>query len=200
MLFKELEEPITYKKDTTTINELNKLKNFKKLLLKKNKINQDIKLLEYGLSGENKVLYELQNSHIGMYILHNMYFEYNNLNCQIDFIVITHENIYYIECKNLMGNMEIDENGNFNRVINYHNKTYREGMYSPYTQVIRHTDFMRKIALDNVKSFSKIIMGPIFDKTHIPLVVFVNDKTIIKDDKAPKKIQEHVIKIDQLIR
>lgn len=61
---------VLYKEDTTTQKELDKVKEYLKLHPNKNLENK-VKLFEYGLEGEKQVLYELEHSGIGMYILHN---------------------------------------------------------------------------------------------------------------------------------
>ncbi len=52
------------------------------------KINEDIKLLSYGITGERNVAYELKNSHMPILILHDLFLQYNDLTAQIDFVVI----------------------------------------------------------------------------------------------------------------
>lgn len=47
-------------------------------------------------------MFELKNSHMPMYILHDIFFEENGLTTQIDYIVITRKVILIIECKTSM--------------------------------------------------------------------------------------------------
>jgi len=44
-----------------------------------------------------------------MYILHDIYLEVDGLSAQIDYIVVTRKIIFIIECKNLIGNIEVDK-------------------------------------------------------------------------------------------
>lgn len=53
-------------------------------------------------------MFELKNSHMPMYILHDIFFEENGLTTQIDYIVITRKVILIIECKNLYGNITVN--------------------------------------------------------------------------------------------
>ena len=86
-------------------------------------IEKQISLAKYGEIGENNVAFELKSSGMDMYILHDIYLETEALSAQIDYLVVTRKHIYVIECKNLIGNIEIDSNGNFVRTYEYHEKT-----------------------------------------------------------------------------
>lgn len=92
---------VLYKEDTTTQKELDRMKEYLKNHPNKDLENK-VKLFEYGLAGEKQVLYELLHSGIGMYILHNVSFEYKGKAAQIDFVVITARCTYFIECKNFI--------------------------------------------------------------------------------------------------
>ena len=81
----------------------------------KDKIDEQIIIAEAGLKGEKQIAFELKNSGMDMLIMHDLYLEKNDLSAQIDFLVITRKHIFVIECKNLYGNIEIDEKGNFIR-------------------------------------------------------------------------------------
>lgn len=45
----------------------------------------------------------------------------------------------------MIGNIEIDNQGNFIRSYKYGNKWIKEGIYSPITQNQRHLDVMKRI-------------------------------------------------------
>lgn len=157
-------------------------------------VQNDIKLLQIGLSGENKILYELLNSNIPMYIFHDVRYGFDGLDAQIDFVIVTSYKIFIIECKNIIGNVIVNSDGNFIREFN--NK--REGMYSPLTQNKRHMDIVL-----NIMYSKKGLLGKLFfDKTikqHIEsLIVFVNPKTIIKKKYAPKSIRNKILRADEI--
>ena len=78
-------------------------------------LQNELRLCEVGLQGEKEIEFELSNANIGMYVLHDVNIEYQDLKAQIDYIIITPAYSYYIECKNLIGNVIIDSNGNFSR-------------------------------------------------------------------------------------
>ena len=163
-------------------------------------IEQDINLLEYGLVGEERILFELRNSHIPMYVLHDVYIEHEGLTAQIDFIVITPKINFIIECKNLFGNIEINEKGDFIRTI-YYGKAYKkEGIYSPITQNKRHLDLIRQIKIacrGNI--VTKTIVDKSFDSFYKGIVVLANPKTVLNDKNAPKEIKSQVIRADNLV-
>lgn len=79
------------------------------------KIDNQIRIAKYGIMGENNIAFELKNSGMDMYVLHDIYLEVNGLSAQIDYIVITRKRVYIIECKNMFGNIDIDNTGAFVR-------------------------------------------------------------------------------------
>lgn len=87
----------------------------------------------------------MKNSGMDMYILHDIYLETGDLTAQIDYIVITRQHIYVIECKNLIGNIYVDNKGAF--VCNYEvsGKKIKDGIYSPVTQNQRHLQVMKEV-------------------------------------------------------
>ena len=90
-------------------------------------IEQNIKLLSYGVIGEKNVAYELKNSHMPILILHDLYLEHKDLTAQIDYVVIDQRFILVIECNNMVGDMEITSSGNFIRYFKSANgKVYKK--------------------------------------------------------------------------
>jgi len=74
-LFNRMKEPVFLKESSDAEVQLEKLKELEPLLNSEglNIIKQDIKCLEYGIAGEKNIEFELKNSHIPMYILHDIY-------------------------------------------------------------------------------------------------------------------------------
>ena len=98
MLFKDkLKEPVIYKGSNKAIKT-----HTSKELEKK------ARLIQYGIEGEENILFELKNSHFPMYVLHDIYMVDHDLSAQIDYIIITPSMVYFIECKNLIGTIMID--------------------------------------------------------------------------------------------
>lgn len=203
MLFSQLKkEPIFLKKSSNNENQLEKLKKIRDSLNVQGKkiINRDMKLLEYGIAGEGTIEFELKNSHIPMYILHDIYLEDGGLSAQIDYIVVTKKLCFVIECKNLYGNIDINNTGSFVRTVEFGGKKNREGLYSPITQNKRHIDLMKKISIkEKNNKFRKALAENKFNEIHRPLVVLSNPKTILNAKFAKKEVKEQVIRADQLV-
>ena len=189
---------VLYKEDTTTQKELDRMKEYLKTHPNKDLENK-VKLFEYGLAGEKEVLYELLHSGIGMYILHNVSFEYKGKSAQIDFVVITARCTYFIECKNFVGNITINSKGDFVRTYMKNNRKVTEGTYNPITQSKRHLEIIKEENYDNANILYKMNFEKTFDSFHDYIVVMANPKTIINDKYAPKNIKERLVKADQII-
>lgn len=189
---------VLYKEDTTTQKELDRMKEYLKTHPNKDLENK-VKLFEYGLAGEKEVLYELLHSGIGMYILHNVSFEYKGKSAQIDFVVITARCTYFIECKNFIGNITINSKGDFVRTYMKNNRKVTEGTYNPITQSKRHLEIIKEENYDNANILYKMNFEKTFDSFHDYIVVMANPKTIINDKYAPKNIKERLVKADQII-
>ena len=166
----------------------------------KNNIATQIKLATYGKMGEDNVAFELKNSGIDMYVLRDIYLEIGDLSAQIDYIVITRKYIYILECKNLIGNIEIDNSGSFIRTYELFGKRIKEGIYSPITQNQRHLQVLKNVRKDSKGNFlTKIAFEKFFQENYKSLVVLANPKTYLNAKFAKKEIKEQVIRADQLI-
>ncbi|NLZ73392.1 MAG: NERD domain-containing protein, partial [Bacteroidales bacterium] len=134
-LFDRLKEPVFLKESSNAEVQLEKLKALEPLLNPEGQalIRQDIKCLEYGIAGEKNIAFELKNSHMPMYILHDLYLEDGDLSAQIDYLVFTKKICFVIECKNLIGDIEINGAGDFIRTTEFGGRKKKEGIYSPIT-------------------------------------------------------------------
>ena len=166
----------------------------------KEEINKQIKLASYGLVGEKNIAFELKNSDIDMYILHDVYFEYNDMSAQIDYMVFTRRRVYIIECKNIIGNIEIDNNDRFIRTYELFGKQIREGIYSPITQNERHRVVIKNIRLQDKNIIKKLFFDKAFDDNYKSIVVLANPKNILNDRFAKKEVKSKVIRADQLVK
>ncbi|WP_242959497.1 NERD domain-containing protein [Clostridium tertium] len=159
-----------------------------------------MKIATLGELGENNIAFELKNSGIPMYILHDICLETNELSAQIDYIVVTRKVIFIIECKNLIGNIEINSQGNFIRTYSFNGKFIKEGIYSPITQNERHLEVLKRIKKESKSNFiSKMLFDKYFNDNYKSLVVLANPKTVLNSRYAKKEIKDKVIKADQLI-
>ena len=192
MIFNRLKEPVFIKTDSELEKKINSLRHMKNNGVNNSYLDSQLITTSLGLEGEKQIEYELSTASFGMYILHDIFLTYKDLTCQIDYIVITPAKIYYIECKNLIGNITINENGDFVRSYYNGKKMVVEGMYSPLRQSKRHLDLVHKRwSLNNKGLFSGL--------REKAICVIANKKSIVNDRFAPKDIKKDVIKIDRLI-
>jgi len=74
-----LKKPHFYKVDSDAKNQLKQLK---ELLITvpsnvKSQVEQDIKMLTYGIIGEDNVAFELNNSYLPIIVLHDLHIEFD---------------------------------------------------------------------------------------------------------------------------
>lgn len=197
-----MKEPVFLRESNQLSKQIEKLKELEPLLNEEGKtlLRQDIKNLEYGIIGEKNIAFELKNSHMPMYILHDIYLEDGELNAQIDYMVFTRKLCFVIECKNLYGNIEINNQGDFIRTMEFGKIKKREGIYSPITQNQRHLELMKKLKTENKNNgFIKFFTNKYFYEFTKPVVVLANPKTILDDRYAKKEVKEKVIRADKLV-
>lgn len=200
--FNKMSEPVFLKRNSGLEEQLEKLRGLETLLNEegKAKLRQDIRNLEAGILGEQNIAFELENSHMPMYIIHDLYLRDGDLTSQIDYLVVTRKICFVIECKNLYGNIEIDNQGTFVRTIEFGRQTRREGIYSPITQNQRHMALLRKLRLEQSKGFlSRFLRGRSFDEDHRAIVVLANPRTVLDARYAKKEVKSQVIRADHLV-
>ncbi|MBR5319976.1 MAG: NERD domain-containing protein [Peptococcaceae bacterium] len=200
-IFDKMKEPVFLKESTSLQEQLAQLEALQTTdsLLQK-QIQKDIKLLKYGIAGEEKIAFELKNSHMPMFVLHDLYIEYNGLSAQIDYLIVTKGKAFLVECKNLYGNIEINNNGDFIRTMKYGAHFEKEGIYSPITQNLRHLELLKAIRRDQPLNFlQKLIFEKSFSELYCPVVVLANPQTVLYAKYAKKEVKEQVIRADQLI-
>lgn len=200
-IFDKIKNPVFLKEDSEAEKQLSALQDLKGQLAGNalEKIEQEINRVEAGIIGEKQVRFELENSHIPMFVLHDLFLEDEGLKAQIDYLVLTRKNVYVIECKNLYGNIEINNSGNFIRSYQYKGKTFKEGIYSPITQNERHIELIKAIRGKTKNILTKAIFEKYFDENYHPIVVLANPKTVLNDKYAKKEIKNKVIRVDQLV-
>ncbi len=165
----------------------------------KQEIEKQIKIASYGLAGEKNIIYELKNSDIDMLILHDLYFEHEDLQAQIDFMIFTRKHNYVIECKNLIGNIEVDSMGNFIRSYELFDRKIKEGIYSPVTQNERHKLVIKKLRAQTKNAFMKVFFEKFFDENYKSLIVLSNPKTYLNAKFAKKEIKDQIVRADMLV-
>ena len=205
LLFNNFDDTIFVKESTDLESRYNALSK----LIDENPNNDDIKqalyIVKKGLDGEKEIAYQLKKSNLGLYVLHDINIEYEDMKAQIDYIVISKAYTYFIECKNLYGNITVNENGDFIRTYLYNGKQYKKGIYSPLRQVEAQRDVYKKIwnnSLSSNKFFNSVrraIAGPHFEEYRKVLVVAANHDTILNTRFAPKDIKNKIIRSDALV-
>lgn len=203
MVFFNVEkEPTFLKENSSAVEQIEKLKEFYENVNDEGKtiIDNDIKLLEAGIYGENQIIFELKNSHVPMVVLQDIYLEHNGLSAQIDFMIFTRGFIFVVECKNLVGNITIDNAGNFTRIFDYGKYKKKEGLYSPVTQNKRHLELIKQRILDKQTNIiARKLAEKSFEQNFKSVVVLANPKTALSAKFAPKEIKNSVIRADQLV-
>lgn len=199
-IFNKFTETVFCKESSESEKQIKALKELIEQYPDDEKLKRELKLCEIGLQGEKQIEFELKNANIGMYVLHDVNLVYGDLKAQIDYLVITPAYNYFIECKNLIGNITVDSQGNFNREFYYGNRKIKEGMYSPLSQAQRHVEVYKKIWNENHSD----IISQLFGKRNLDvwnksLVVMANSKNILNLKNAPKACKEKVIKSDRLV-
>lgn len=201
-LFNTHSTPIFLKEDSTTAEQIARLKELQEKATGKVKddIAREINLASYGEIGEKNIAFELKNSGMPMYIIHDLHLQFEDLSAQIDYVVVTRKMVFFIECKNLYGNIDIDNQGNFVRSYPWNGRTVKEGIYSPITQNQRHLEVYKQLNRSNKKNFiMRIGFEKGFDSFHKSIVVLANPKTVLNAKYAKKEIKDQVIRADQLI-
>ncbi|MBR5303888.1 MAG: NERD domain-containing protein [Candidatus Gastranaerophilales bacterium] len=195
-------EPTFLKENSSAVEQIEKLKELYENVNDEGKtiIDNDIKLLEAGIYGENQIVFELKNSHVPMIVLQDIYLEHNGLSAQIDFMIFTRGFIFVVECKNLVGNITIDNAGNFTRIFDYGKYKKKEGLYSPITQNKRHLELIKQRILDKQTNIiARKLAEKSFEQNFKSVVVLANPKTALSAKFAPKEIKNSVIRADQLV-
>lgn len=193
-------ETIFLKEESTLQEEYDALKKLNEEYPNNKMIKQKLYTVKKGLEGENEIAYQLKKSNIGMYVLRDVKLKYKDLTAQIDYVIITPIFIYYVECKNLIGNIRVTDKGEFVREYNVGGKKIRKGMYSPLRQVEAQREVVRKIWEDSNSSIIKLFASKNFNYYRRVLVVAANQDTILNTNRAPKDMKYKVLRADSLVR
>ena len=194
--------PVFIKETSSTDDRLRQLEEIRDSLPpeKRSGVEKDIKLLSAGRFGEENILFELKNSHLPLYVIRDLYLEHQGLTAQIDFLILTPKRNFVVECKNLIGNIEINERGDFIRTFHSGKQFWKEGIYSPLTQNRRHLNLLREIGMEQQSNFvSRTFYHKSFENLYRPIVVLANSKTLLKASQAPLEIRNQVIRLDHMI-
>lgn len=193
-------DTIFYKENSDLQEKYDSLKKLNNEFPNNEGILNELFIVKKGLDGENEISYQLKKSNIGMYVLRDIKVKYEDLTAQIDYVIITPVYIYYVECKNLVGNITVNDHGDFIREYFNNGKKYRKGMYSPLRQVEAQREVIRKIWESNSSTLKKLLASQYFNNYRRVLVVAANQDTILDTSKAPNDIKYKILRADSLIR
>ena len=194
--------PVFLKSNNQTEDYINKLKEVLQTCPAdlREEIEKQIALAEYGRRGEESISFELKNSGMDMYILQDICLQHGDLSAQIDYMIVTRKRVYIIECKNMIGDIEINNSGDFIRTYQLKGRRIKEGIYSPITQNARHLQIIkdvRKSSRSNI--ITKKIFENTFDDNYKSIVVLANPKTVLYAKYAKKEVKEQIVRVDQLV-
>lgn len=165
----------------------------------RDRLDQNIRMAQAGIVGEERIRYELMTSHYPLIVIHDLNLERGGVGAQIDYLVVTPYNTYVLECKNLVGNIEIDSRGAFVRTFGTGKNRRREGIYSPITQNERHIELIKAIVKSKHGRVIQFAQRFFLDDYYHSVVVLANEKTLLTANDAPEEICRQVIRADQLM-
>ena len=193
-------DTVFYKENSDLQNKYDALKKLNDKYPNNDDILSELFIVKKGLDGENEIAYQLKKAHIGMYVLRDIKVKYEDLTAQIDYVIITPVYTYYVECKNLVGNITVTDKGDFIREFSINGKKIKKGMYSPLRQVEAQREVIRKIWESNSSAIKKFFASKNFDYYRRILVVAANQDTILNTNRAPKEMKYKILRADALIR
>ena len=85
MGFFDKHEPVILKESSSAKAQLEGLESLRGTLPAhaEKQLEKEIRTLEAGIKGEQSILFELKNSHMDMYVLHDLFFEHNGLTSEL---------------------------------------------------------------------------------------------------------------------
>lgn len=198
MAFFRVQEPVILKEGSDAKEQLATLESLRETVPRsqRRRLDSDIRALKAGIVGEDRILFELRNSHLPLVVIHDLHLEFEGLTAQIDFLVLTRRRNFVLECKNLYGDISVNARGDFVRSFGGRR---REGIYSPITQNQRHLGLMKRINLSTKGAIMSALLSPRFDDLYRGLVVLANPKTILHDRNAKKEVKQQLVRGDQLV-
>lgn len=198
MAFFRAQEPVILKEGSDAKEQLATLESLRETVPRsqRRRLDSDIRALKAGIVGEDRILFELRNSHLPLVVIHDLHLEFEGLTAQIDFLVLTRRRNFVLECKNLYGDISVNARGDFVRSFGGRR---REGIYSPITQNQRHLGLMKRINLSTKGAIMSALLSPRFDDLYRGLVVLANPKTILHDRNAKKEVKQQLVRGDQLV-
>ncbi len=165
----------------------------------KKDIQQHILNIEKGYLGEMYVQTQIKDCEIPMIVLPSLNLEFEGKTSQIDYLLITRDKIYVVECKNYKNDVLIDESGNF-YIKKYNGELDKKK--SPITQANSHIKTIKSILSSLIDSHLKQINFDLDVKEgkYQALVVMANENCDIDVKNAPEDLKNSIISVDNLVR
>ena len=193
-------DTVFYKENSDLQSKYDALKKLNGEYPNNEELLSELFVVKKGLDGENEIAYQLKKAHIGMYVLRDIKVKHEDLTAQIDYVIITPVYTYYVECKNLVGNITVTDKGEYIREFTINGKKIKKGMYSPLRQVEAQREVIRKIWESNSSAIKKFFASKNFDYYRRVLVVAANQDTILNTNRAPKEMKYKILRADALVR
>ena len=202
MLFGRFKETVFTKRGSELGKKLNALEELKKEYPDNEDLDREYKLVSIGLKGEREIEDVLRNADIGMYVLHDIILQIDNIKTQIDYVIITPAYVYLIECKSLIGNIIIEEDGQFYKEIHSEDKLIRQSMSSPVKKAEMNKEILKRV-LDRRKN---VLRTSLLDESeeevydyYRSLVIMPKTNGILKLYLAPEDVKGKVVMSNDLI-
>ena len=193
-------DTVFYKENSDLQSKYDALKKLNGEYPNNEELLSELFVVKKGLDGENEIAYQLKKAHIGMYVLRDIKVKHEDLTAQIDYVIITPVYTYYVECKNLVGNITVTDKGDFIREFTINGRKIKKGMYSPLRQVEAQREVIRKIWESNSSAIKKFFASKNFNYYRRVLVVAANQDTILNTNRAPKEMKYKILRADALVR
>lgn len=158
----------------------------------KNRTRYNNTNMKYGIIGEERVAYQLKICQANILCLHNIRLIINERKMQFDFVVITDNNVYVLEVKNLMGNLILNQDNSVERLIYKKTGIERYGIENPVIGIKEQEKELQKYIARigiNTQVNGMLIMGN--DKTII--YNYSNFKNVFKYEKINEFFEKECI-------
>ena len=195
----EFNETIFYKNDSELTYQIKALEKLNSEYPNNENIKNELKKCKASIKNESRIESKLMDSKIGMYVIRDLNLLYKDIKAQIDFVVITQGFIYVLECKNLFGNIIINEDGEFFKKTKKDERIILEEIESPIKVAEKYKNILKKIWSSKISSKDKMKFENAFERSYKTVLVISNPKTVVSCKNAPKEIKNKIIKADELV-
>lgn len=120
--------------------------------------------------------------------MHNLRLQHDNNKSNIDFLIVTNQFCCIINCNSHQGNIKIDNQGKFTKLVKKGQKNLKESMYSPIEEN-RRTELILKNIINNHGLENLPVKS---------LTVFIDPKSKLNLKQCPTDIRAKVIKVNLL--